>query len=140
VDNYAKVRDETHNMMQETQPSNLDRGNNRQPFITIDDLTRLANELQTGLSKLGEYKYPLGVRKGVRKLKNERESMTIKAIGRMYFLDLKETKDGNPYLVITESRSKKESEERKRSSIMIFQENIKEFGEAVASMVSKFSN
>lgn len=126
--------------MQPIQPSYEARRTTRQPFLTIDDLTRLANELQIGLSKLGEYKYPLGVRKGVRIMKNERESMNIKAVGRMYFLDIKETKDGKPYLVITESRSKKDSEERERSSIVIFQENVKEFAEGVASMVSKISS
>jgi hypothetical protein len=123
-------------MMQNVQPSNLAGGNKRQPFITIDDLTRLAGELHSGLCKLGEFKHPLGVRKGVRNMQSERESMTIKAIGRIYFLDIKETKDGNPYLVITESRSKKEGEGRERSSIVVFPENAKEFSEAVANMVS----
>jgi hypothetical protein len=126
--------------MQDIQQAKLEKKNNRQPFITIDDLTRLAEELNNGLNRLSEYKHPLGVRKGVRNMKNERESMTIKAIGRMYFLDQKETKDGSPYLVITESRSKKEGEGRERSSIVIFQENAKEFAEAVASMLSKISN
>jgi hypothetical protein len=140
VDNYAKVRDETNSMRQEFQPSKLTGSNDRQPFITIDELTRLATELQIGLSKLGEYKYPLDVRKGVRQLHNERESMTVKAPGRMYFLDLKETKEGNLYLVITESRSKKDSEERERSSIVVFKENAKEFADAVASMVSKIGS
>lgn len=126
--------------MQIIQPSGLAGGNDCQPFTTIDDLIRLARELQIGLSKLGEYKYPLGVRRGVRKLKNGRESMTIKSIGRMYFLDLKETKDGNPYLVITESRSKKEGEARERSSIVVFQENAREFAEAVSSMVLQISS
>ena len=125
--------------MEKIQSSGAAGESPREPFTTIDDLIRLARELQIGLSKLGEYKYPLGVRKGVRKLKNERESMTIKSIGRMYFLDLKETKDGKPYLVITESRSKKEGEARERSSIVIFHENAKEFAEAVTSMVSKIS-
>jgi len=140
VDNYAIVRYETQIMMQEIQPSRQAGENNRQSFITIDDLTRLARELQIGLCKLGEYKHPLGVRKGAIKLKNERESTTIKSIGRMYFLDLKVTKDGNPYLVITESRSKKEGEGRERSSVVIFQENAKEFGEAIARMLSKISS
>gem|GEM_PF-2265733 len=109
-------------------------------FTTIDDLIYLARELNTGLNLLGTYKYPLGVRKGVRRLKSERESVTIKAIGRMYFLDLKETKDGNPFLVITESRSQKEGEARERSSILVFKENAQEFAEAVTSMVAKISS
>jgi hypothetical protein len=121
------------------QPSDLIGENNSKAFITIDDLARLAEELQSGLCKLGEYKYPLGVRKGVRKLKNERESLSIKAIGRIYFLDLKETKDGKPFLVVTESRSKKEGEARERSSIVVFQENAKEFADAITDMASKMS-
>src|SRR3990172_6169847 len=95
-------------------------------FTTIDDLILLVKELHNGLCELSEYKYPLGVRRGVRKLNNERESITIKAIGRMYFLDLKETRDGNPFLVITESRSQKEGETRERSSILVFKENAQE--------------
>jgi hypothetical protein len=134
------VETEKQNIMPKIRSAKLAGNNNREPFTTIDDLIYLARELQLGLSKLGEYKYPLGVRKGVRKLNKERESMTIKSIGRMYFLDLKETKDGNPFLVITESRSKKEGEGRERSSILVFQENAQEFAEAVTSMVAKISS
>ena len=38
-----------------------------EPFITIDDLVHKAQELSTGLEKLSEYKYPLDIRRGVRK-------------------------------------------------------------------------
>lgn len=136
MDNYANLSLAAQHIMQNILKAKLEGKNDRKPFITIDDLTRLAGELQSGLSKLGEYKHPLGVRKGVRNMQSERESMTIKAIGRMYFMDIKETKDGNPYLVITESRSKKEGEGRERSSIVVFPENAKEFAEAVVNMVS----
>jgi hypothetical protein len=139
VDNYAKVRGEPRNVMQKIQLSELTLRTKRQPFVTIDDLARLANELQVGLNKLGEFKYPLGIRRGVRKVINDRGSMTIKSIGRMYFLDIKITKVGNPYLVITESRSKRDSEEKERSSIVVFQENAREFADAVANMVSKIN-
>ena len=140
MDKYAKVEPEKQKIMPKRKTAKLNGENARQIFTTIDDLILLARELLIGLSTLGEYKYPLGVRKGVRKLKNERESMTIKAIGRMYFLDLKETKDGNPFLVITESRSQKEGETRERSSILVFKENAQEFAEAVSSMVAKISD
>ena len=73
-------------------------------------------------------------------MRSERESMTIKATGRTYFLDLKETKDGNPFLVITESRSKGEGSERERSSIVIFQENAQEFAEAVSKITTSLTN
>jgi hypothetical protein len=106
-------------------------------FITIDDLIPLATRLSQGLHKLGEYKYPLDVRRGVRSMNSEKESITIKAVGRMYFLDVKETKDGNPYLIITESRSKSEGKERERASIFVFQENLREFSDAIAQMADK---
>jgi len=106
-------------------------------FITIDDLIPLATRLSQGLNKLSEYKYPLDVRRGVRSMNSEKESITIKAVGRMYFLDVKETKDGNPYLIITESRSKSEGKERERASIFVFQENLREFSDAIAQMADK---
>jgi len=112
---------------------------NREPFTTIDDLIRLAKHLFDGLKQLGEYKYPLGVRKGVIDMSSEQESKTIKAIGRMYFLDIKETKEGKPYLVITESRSKGEGNKRERSSIFVFPESAKDFADALSSMVDKIA-
>ncbi len=108
--------------------------------ITIDDLIPLANKLYDGLNKLGEYKYPLDIRRGVRSMSTERENITIKAIGRTYFLDVKETKDGNPFLIITESRSKGEGNDRERSSILIFQDNLKEFAEAVSNIANKIGH
>ena len=106
-------------------------------YITIDDLTHLADELHSGLSRLSKYKHPLGVRKGVRNLQNEKESMTVKAQGRMYFLDIKETKDGSPYLVITESRSMKDGGGRERSSILVFDDSAESFAQAVSQMTAK---
>ena len=65
------------------------------------------------------------------------DSMQVKAGGRTYFLDLKKTKDGKPFLVITESRFKGEGEERERNTIMVFPENADEFSDAVSKMVTK---
>ena len=112
----------------------------RGSYTTIDDLIHLAEELVNGLNKLGEYKHPLSVRKGVINMIPERESVTIKATGRMYFLDVKETKEGKPYLVITESRSKGEGKERERRSIFIFQENAREFAQAVTKIADKIGS
>ena len=65
------------------------------------------------------------------------DSMQVKAGGRTYFFDLKKTKDGKPFLVITESRFKGEGEERERNTIMVFPENAGEFSDAVSKMVAK---
>jgi hypothetical protein len=114
----------------------------REPIITIDDLTRQAEELARGLRQLGEYKHPLSIRRGT-SIKGEgvsdvtEESKTVKAGAKTYFFDLKETKEGKPYLTITESRFKGEDEERERHTIVVFPENAEEFTEALAAMAEK---
>ena len=108
---------------------------------TIDDAIQLADDLLACLSKLGEYKHPLDVRRGRRGVTSimdqNIDSKTVKAGSKTYFLDIKETKDGKPYLVIVESRFKGDSEERERRTIIVFQENAKEFAEAVSEMTDK---
>ena len=113
----------------------------REPFITIDDLRQKAQELSVGLTKLCETKYPLdirrGIRKGVKKRMNEnKQSKQIKGSGRTYFLDIEETKEGKPYLRITESRKGK-GDKFERNSINVFPEDAGEFGQVVSEMVSK---
>ena len=113
----------------------------REPFITIDDLLKKAQELFAGLKKLSEYKYPLdirrGIRKGVKKRMNENsQSRQIKASGRTYFLDIEETREGKPYLRITESRKGK-GEKFERNSINVFPEDADEFVPAVTEMASR---
>ncbi|MFQ5870397.1 MAG: DUF3276 family protein, partial [Candidatus Zixiibacteriota bacterium] len=58
------------------------------------------------------------------------DSQTVKAGARTYFFDLKESKDGNAYLVITESRPKGESDEWERSRLLVFPDHAQEFLEA----------
>jgi hypothetical protein len=62
---------------------------------------------------------------------------TVKAGSTTYFFDVKETKVGKPYLVITESRFKGEGSEHQRSSVVVFPEQIKEFTSALQEMVSE---
>jgi hypothetical protein len=117
----------------------------REPFTTIDDLIEKARDLFSGLRKLGESKYPLDVRKG-RALKKRKgvvsmsdagESKTIKAGGKTYFFDIKKSKEGRPYLVITESRFKGEGKDRERVSIVVFPEHAQAFWETTQEMVRK---
>jgi hypothetical protein len=133
-----------------TQPSLLmpsDKGSrsgskpDREPFITIDDLVRKAQELSLGLRKLSEYKYPLDVRRGVRKgvkkrMNDDRQSRQIKGSGRTYFLDVEKTREGKSYLRITESR-KGEGDKFERNCINVFPEDADEFAQAVSEMISK---
>jgi hypothetical protein len=108
---------------------------------TIDDAIQLADDLLVCLSKLGEYKYPLDVRRGRRGVTSVMdqniESRTVKAGSKTYFFDVKETKDGKPYLIITESRFKGDGKERERRTIIVFQENAKEFANTVTQMTNK---
>jgi hypothetical protein len=114
----------------------------REPFTTIDDLVNKARELFSGLAELSERTYPLdirrGIRKGVKRMAAKKDhSKTVKAGSKTYFFDIKETKEGKPFLVITESRFKSEGKERERSSIVVFQEKAGEFARAVSAMTKK---
>ena len=108
------------------------------PIVTIDDLEQVADVLHKGLQALGQYKYPLALRKGVNFMTDKNvASKTIKAGAQTYFLDIKKTKKGKPYLVITESRFKGEKKDRERQSIAVFPENAKEFVKEVSAMTKK---
>ena len=123
--------------------SSLEKANHeRQTFETIDDLVRRAEELFTGLRRLSQTKYPLDIRRGVRKevdeaMSGSENSTQIKAGNRTYFFDVKKTREGKPYLIITESRFKVEGGERERSSIMVFPENADEFSKVISQMTGK---
>ena len=125
--------------MLKNRESKLERSNPaREPFTTIDDLIQLAQELFTRLSKLGEYKHPLDVRKGVGSMTNQQdESTSVKAGSKTYFFDLKETREGKRYLVITESRFQGEGKDHERVSIVVFPEHAQEFLVAIQQMVRK---
>lgn len=128
-------------LMQNNKTSRLENDPDRGPFITIDDLQRLAQELVDGLNRLGDYKRPLDIRRGRKGVKNmieqDKRSETVKAGSKTYFFDIKETREGNPYLVITESRFKGEGGDRERKTIVVFQENASEFADAVSKMTAK---
>jgi hypothetical protein len=70
---------------------------------------------------------------------DQTESRTVKAGSKTYFFDLKETKEGQPYLTITESRFKGEGQERERSSIVVFSDHAGDFLEAAREMIEKIS-
>ena len=125
--------------MPRSKEAQSDYSDNRE-FTTIDDAIGLAEELLTSLNKLGEYKHPLDVRRGVSSVidKDDR-SKILKAGGRTYFFDIKETKDKKPFLLITESRFKGEGDERERSSILVFQHNVQDFAQAISDLAEKIA-
>ena len=65
----------------------------------------------------------------------EQKSETIRAGAKTYFIDLKETKEGKPFLVITESRFKGEGEDHERISIAVFPEYAEAFLGALQEMI-----
>lgn len=114
-----------------------------EPFITIDDLVKQAQELFRGLCKLSEYKHPLDIRRGTairrgvkKRMNKKRQSKQVNAASRTYFFDVSETTDGKPYLRITESRKGGE-DAWERASIIVFPEDADKFAEAVSEMTSK---
>ena len=113
----------------------------RPRFATIDDMLDLARKLVDGLNQLGERKHPLEVRRGVRDMveRAEKKSEMLKASGKTFFFDIKETREKKPYLVITESRLRGEGEKPERSSIMIFQEDLGGFAEVVGKMAKQMA-
>ncbi len=108
-------------------------------FITIDDVIQLAQELLARLNRLGEYKHPLGVRRGVRNMAQQAESQIIKAGGKTYFFDIKQTKEGKSYLLITESQFKGEGKSRERNQIIIFPEHASEFIQKTQEMIKRLN-
>ena len=124
-------------------PSSAGEGQ-REHFVTLDELVSQAEHLCSGLRTLSERKHPFEIRRGVRKGVDEmadqdERSRIVKAGAKTYFLDIKETKDEKPYLMITESRFKGEGEDRERISIVVFPENAQEFSEAVSELTAQLA-
>jgi len=109
----------------------------KEKITTIDDLLVTAGKLYKGLIKLSQQKHPLDIRRGVSDMNTERESETVKAQGRTYFFDLETTKEGKPYLRITESHINKEKNESVRNTILVFQEDIHGFMQAFTKIAYK---
>ena len=68
---------------------------------------------------------------------DQNNSKIVKAGGKTYFFDLKQTKEGKSYLIITESRFLGEDKERERVSIMVFPDHAQDFLAATQEMVMK---
>ena len=106
-------------------------------ITTIDDCILNAGKLYKGLIKLSQQRHPLEIRRGVRGLQTESENEILKTIGRTYFFDLEKTRNGKPYLKITESRLDKKNNESIRNTILVFEENIEEFSKVTSRMATK---
>lgn len=65
------------------------------------------------------------------------ESRKVRAGSRTYFFDLKQTRTGDNYVVITESRFKGEGEVHERQRITIFKDARLEFLGAIQYMLGE---
>ena len=71
-------------------------------------------------------------------MRNDQTSKVVKAGSTTYFFDIKSTKDGKSFLVITSSRFKGDSEERERNSILLFPEYKEAFLNALQEIIQDF--
>jgi hypothetical protein len=120
---------------------------NQKSFITIDDLAQMAEEFLEGIIRMSGYKHPLSVRKGdsftkevIEMTEENKDSVTLKAHSKTYFFDVRKTREGKPYLGITESHLKKDSKESQRSTIFIFPEGAPTFKESFDEMIVRLSS
>jgi hypothetical protein len=117
-----------------------------QPIPTIDDCASFAERLTAMLGQLAKQKYPLlvrrgtvlkAMRKGVEMMEDTPTSKVVKAGSKTYFFDVKKTKEGKPYLVITESRFQGEGKTRQRVRLTVFPEQANEFVQALTEIAAK---
>jgi len=66
-----------------------------------------------------------------------KENQIVRAGSTTYFLDVKETKTGKPYLAITESHFQGEGVQRQRKTISVFHEHIPKFIEALNTIAGR---
>lgn len=69
--------------------------------------------------------------------KESLEGIKVPASDRTYFFDVKEAKNGSPYLVVSQSKKNKEGK-FERQSIMVFQDHFQEVFDAIKKVAPKF--
>jgi hypothetical protein len=127
-------------LMPERSTLAIDEPLGRLRFMTIDDLVVLAQKLVDGLNTLGERKHPLSIRRGVNRMEREKKKgEMLKTASKTFFFDERQTKDGKPFLIITESRLKGKDEKPERSSILIFQDDLAAFAEMVTTLAQRMA-
>jgi hypothetical protein len=112
----------------------------RDGFITIDELLIVSEYLYKGLINLSNQRHPLAIYKGVKNMETSNEHEMLKASSRTYFFDIETTKDGKPYLKISESRINKETQEQTRNTLIIFEEDLLQFTGTFNAMSKRIIN
>ena len=112
----------------------------KEKVVTIDDLLYLSGKLYKQMVAFSNSKHPLEIRRGVMAMPDEGESKIIKGAGRTFFMDVETTRNGNPYLKITESRIDSLSQEPVRNTIFVFEDDLLAFSEAVSRFAHQITN
>ena len=68
---------------------------------------------------------------------DQNDGQTVKAGAKTYFFDLKQTKESQPYLRITENWFKGEGQDHDRTSIVVFPDHAQDFLKATQEMTKK---
>lgn len=68
--------------------------------------------------------------------KSAQLSEKVSTTTRTYFFDVKHTQKGKPFLVVTETRKKKEGEGFERNTITVFEEDFTRFTETITRMLA----
>lgn len=76
-------------------------------------------------------------RKGVINLEDKGDYLLLKAGQRTYFFNIRKTKKGENFLIITESIYKGEGQERERKSLMVFRDQVEKFAGLTAKAAEK---
>ena len=112
----------------------------KEKVITIDDLLYLSGKLYKQMIEFSNSKHPLEIRRGVMAMPDDSESRIIKGAGRTFFMDVEKTRDGNPYLKISESRIDGKTKEQVRNTIFIFEDDLMPFSKAVSHFAHQIKN
>jgi len=101
----------------------------------LADLVSQSERLYKGLLLLSENEDPAALLGDVIEIPQEKESVTLRARGRTYFLDTGKTKNDQGYLKITETHVEGEDKKQVRNSVIVFEDQLPEFYLALSRLV-----
>jgi hypothetical protein len=113
-----------------------EKPHNEKP-ASVSELLAIAEKLYTKLQALNQLEDPTFLIEEVIVMPDDKESVKISAGGRTYFLDSGRTKNDKAYLKITETHLEGEERKKVRNTVIIFEEQIKEFYMAFSRFVVK---
>jgi len=103
----------------------------------ISELLDLAGKLYQNLLVLSKQEDPAAILEGVIQMPGEDEGVKLNANGRTYYMDVGKTKSGKPYIKLTETRMDVHTGQPVRNTIVIFEEQLKDYYLAFSRLVIK---